>query len=75
MANFEQSSLGIWNFGSNLKRLRSEKGLTHESFAELAGISSRLVYDYEDGNKYPRLDTACRIAMVLGVSLDSMLRK
>ena len=74
MTNEKQNTLDTRNFGPNLRKARLEKGITYEAFAEMVGVSTRLVYDYEDGFKTPRLETICRIAMVLEVSLDSLLR-
>ena len=74
MTNEKQNSLSEKNFGRNLRRVRLEGGLTYEQLAEIADVSTRLVYDYEDGFKTPRLKTICIIAMALDVSLDSLLR-
>lgn len=74
MTNEKQNPLDTKNFGPNLRRIRLERGITYEAFAEMVDVSTRLVYDYEDGFKTPRLETICRIAMVLEVSLDSLLR-
>ncbi len=73
MTNNKQNLPSEKNFGRNLRRIRLEKGLTYESFAEMVDVSTRLVYDYEDGFKTPRLETICRIAVALGVSLDDLL--
>jgi len=56
----------------NIFRFRREKGLTREVFAELTGVSSRMVYDWENGISYPNIKRLVTIAMVLGVTLDSM---
>lgn len=61
--------------GSNLKKLRKERKLSREEFAERIGVSSRIIADYEDGFKTPRLETFFRISIVLGVTMDSILRK
>ena len=74
MTDTNVNTLDIANFGPNLKRFRLENELTHERFAELLGVSSRVVYDWEDGFKYPRFQRAVEIANVLKVSLDSILR-
>jgi len=74
MADTNVNTLDVANFSPNLKRFRLENELTHERFAELLGVSSRVVYDWEDGFKYPRFQRAVEIANVLKVSLDSILR-
>ena len=63
------------NFGVNLRKVRLERGFTIEEFAFLIDKSPRLIYDYEDGFKYPRLETIIDIALSLDVSVDSLLRK
>ena len=61
------------NLAKNLRRLRYENNKTYEEFAEEIEVSTRLVYDYEDGFKKPSLTTLVRIASTYGVSLDSLL--
>jgi transcriptional regulator with XRE-family HTH domain len=61
-------------FGPNLQTIRVQKGLSREAFAERIDVSSRIIYDYENGLKYPTLSRATLIADVLGVTLDSLLR-
>ena len=46
--------------------------LESEEFAWEIEVSPRLVYDYEDGFKRPRLEKAILISEVLSVSLDDM---
>ena len=57
--------------GSNLKKLRKERKLSREEFANRIGVSSRIIADYEDGFKTPRLETFYKISIVLGVTMDS----
>ncbi len=74
MTNTNQKTLDIANFGNNLKQFRIARGFTREQFAELIDVSARIIYDYEDGFKYPSLGTLIKIAIALNVSLDSILR-
>jgi transcriptional regulator with XRE-family HTH domain len=74
MTNENTKTLSVENIGGNLLRLRKEHKLSREKFAELIDISSRIVYDYEDGFKTPSLDTLVRIANLYGVTLDDILR-
>ena len=74
MTNNTTNTLDIAYFGENLKRIRIERKLSREEFAYRIGVSSRIIYDYEEGFKTPKLETAIRIAIVLEESLDSMLR-
>ena len=74
MTNNTNALLDINNFGENLRRIRNEKGFTIEGFAAEIDKSTRLIYDYENGLKFPKLETIIIIAIVLGVTVDSMLR-
>lgn len=72
MTNKTKGKRSIDNFSANLRRLRNEKGFTIEEFAWQIQVSPRLVYDYEDGFKRPRLEKAILISEILGVALDDM---
>ena len=62
----EQHALG---FGSLLRQLRAEAGLTQEELAEAAGLSPRSVSDLERGiNRTARKDTAELLAGALGLA-------
>lgn len=74
MTNKQMNILDINNFGENLRRIRIEKGFTIEDFAFEIEKSARLIYDYENGLKFPKLETLIVIATVLDVTLDSILR-
>lgn len=74
MTNTQMNILDINNFGDNLRKIRIEKGLTIEEFAFQIDKSARLIYDYENGFKFPSLATLIVIATVLEVTLDSILR-
>lgn len=58
--------------GSNIFRLRSERSWTREYFAELIGVSSRMVYDWESGLSTPKMERLFKIASAFGETLDSM---
>jgi transcriptional regulator with XRE-family HTH domain len=73
VTNIKATTLNTASFGPNLKRIREERKLSRESFAERIGVSSRIVYDYENNLKYPSFERFVQIAQVLGVGLDSIL--
>ena len=60
------------NLAINIRRYRIERGFSIERFAELTGVSSRMVYDWESGLSLPKIDRLLVIAHVLEVGLDSM---
>jgi len=55
-------------FGSNVKRLRKEAGLSQEAFADKAGIARSYMSEVEVGRRNPTLKVVERIASALGVS-------
>lgn len=52
---------------SNLKEYRTRKGLTQHDVALRIGVSTRSYQFYESGERLPDVQTAIRIAQVLGV--------
>lgn len=65
----------IEKFGLNLYKIRNEKGITRQNLADSLGFQSeRVIYDYENGIKIPKLKNLIKIVNILDVSLDSMFR-
>ena len=60
-------------FAARLSRAREEKKESQEKVAEAAKLSVRQYQKLEKGKAIPRLDTACRLAEVLGFSLDNLI--
>jgi len=60
-------------FSTNLKAKRVECGLTQKAMAEAIDRDVETYYRYENGKITPRLDTAQRIAAVLGVRLSQLI--
>lgn len=56
-----------------LKEYRINKQLSQEEMGELLHVSRQVYARYENGSALPDLDTACRIASLLGVSVDYLL--
>ena len=59
--------------GTNLQRLRTQRGLTQEQLAEKAGISTSFCANIERGNKGVSLSVLYDLADSLGVSVDYLL--
>ena len=59
--------------GEQIKKIRTEKGITQEQLAEMADISRVMIGRYETTDQLPALDTLIRIADALGVSTDYLL--
>lgn len=58
----------------NLRSVRKEKGITQKQLAELVGTAASTITNYENGEREPTLETLCKIADVLDVSLDMLVR-
>ena len=59
--------------GENLKRARKNKGWTQEQTAEMTGISSVMLSQYERGVRNPKLDIIRKIADALGVDVGELV--
>ena len=60
-------------FGENIKRLRKERELTQEEFANFLGVSFQAVSKWERGESYPDITLLPVIAGYLETSVDSLL--
>lgn len=61
-------------FGEKLKKLREEKGMTQQEFADAVGISLRTVGNYEKEGRLPRYRSVYeKIAGLFGVSVTYLL--
>lgn len=54
-------------FGSNLRKLRVERGLSQEKFAELCGLHRTYISDIECFQRNVSLETVSKIAEALNV--------
>jgi putative transcriptional regulator len=52
-----------------LRRVRRERDITQAELAERAGVAQQAIARLERGKQRPSLDTAVRIARVLGVEV------
>ena len=59
--------------GSNLKRLRNEKGWSQEEFADRAGIHRTYVSDIERAARNPTITIVEKLAKPLRVSASALL--
>jgi transcriptional regulator with XRE-family HTH domain len=62
------------DFRENLVQLRRERRLTQLQLAELLGVQPRLISRWETGETRPQFDHAVRLAEVLQVSLDQLVK-
>ena len=61
------------NFGSKIKELRLEKGLTQQQLANLLGVAVSAISSYESGSRYPSYEVLISIARIFHVSTDYLL--
>ena len=59
--------------GSNVKRLRLEKGWSQEEYADLAGIHRTYVGDIERAARNPTITIVEKLSKPLGVSVSALL--
>lgn len=59
-------------FSETIRRIRFEKHMTQEEFAELLGTTKQNISRYESGAVSPKITTAQAIANKLGVSLSEL---
>lgn len=62
------------DFGKNLATLRKARRLTQQDLADLLDIQPRLLGRWEQGKGKPQFDYILKLADVLEVSLDHLLR-
>lgn len=59
--------------GQRIKYLRESNGYTREDFSEMAGISSKFLYEIEMGKKGFSAEILLQISRVLTVSCDYIM--
>lgn len=62
-------------FAANLRKLRTDKGLSQEDLAHQAEINRSYISDLETGKTYVGLEIMGKIADVLGVEGADLLKK
>ena len=58
--------------GSEIRRIRLEKGLTQKQLGDLCGMADSAIRKYESGKIVPKIDTLKKIAAALGVDAFSL---
>lgn len=59
--------------GERVAIMRKRRGYTRDFLAQRSGISSKFLYEIEQGKKRFSADVLCRIAEALGVSCDYIM--
>ncbi|MBQ8227526.1 MAG: helix-turn-helix transcriptional regulator [Clostridia bacterium] len=61
------------NIGETIKRIRKEKEITQEEFAEVLGVSCQSVSRWENNSCYPDIELIPTIASFFGISTDKLM--
>lgn len=62
-------------FRENMIKLRKQKELSLRAMGTEAGITNVYVYQIEQGQKNPTLETCAKIARALGTTLSEMIKE
>jgi len=60
--------------GENLKRIRTEKGISQGDIARALEMDKSFVSNIENGKTNPTLATITKLAKAIGVSTDELLK-
>ena len=60
--------------GKNLRRIRTEKGISQGDIVRALSMGRGFVSNIENGKGNPTLTTIAKLAKVLGVSTDELLK-
>lgn len=65
--------MGTEGFPERLRKLRKEKGLLQRELAEKLNLSRVAITHYEQGKRFPELDTLHKMADFFNVSVDYLI--
>jgi len=60
-------------FGSRLRALRQERGLSQAQLGKKVRIGSRTILSYEQGKMAPSIDVIARLARFFGTTTDDLI--
>jgi len=60
-------------FGEKLREARGQRGMKQTAFAELLGVSSRMIIDYENGTRRPHRRKMQEFADILELPVEYLL--
>lgn len=61
------------NIAKNIKRLRTEKGITQEAFSKTVNVSRQAISSWETGRTQPDIEMIGTLAEALGVSIEELI--
>ena len=60
--------------GQNLKRIRTEKGISQNKIARTLGIDRAFISHIENGKTNPTLTTIAKLAKAIGISVGELMK-
>lgn len=60
--------------GNNLKRIRTERGISQSDIAKSLGVSRGFVSNIENGKRNPTLATISKLAKAIGVPTEELFK-
>lgn len=60
--------------GEQLRKARTDAGMSQEQLAEIMAVSRQTVSNWENSRSYPDIERVMRMAELYHLSLDTMLR-
>ena len=61
------------DIGENIRKIRTEKGLTQDELAELLCVTRQTVSSWETGRSEPSIDMISELSKAFGVGLDELI--
>jgi transcriptional regulator with XRE-family HTH domain len=58
--------------GGRLKKLREHCGLSQQGLAQILGVTSQTIYNYERGKGWGKIDDVFNLCEVLGINLNAL---
>lgn len=60
---------------NQIKAIRERKGMSQEDLAKLMGVTQGAVWQWENGLTFPKTGLLVKLADVLNVKVDELLRE
>lgn len=65
----------LMRFGEAVRKLRQERQISQEEFADLCGLHRTYISDIELGKRNVSLENIEKIAVALGISISDLFRE
>jgi transcriptional regulator with XRE-family HTH domain len=72
--SYNMGKTSAQKFGENMKKIRLEKGMSQGDICRALGLDRAYISNVENGKQNLTLSTMEKVAKVLGVSLDQLLK-